>query len=291
LAVLVTQNLADHAGWIESGEPREIHRGLGVPHALQHSPLARPERLHVSAETQVRGHRGGIHRDVNRRRAVLRTDACRDAETRRRIHTLRVRGAVRIDVVLAHGDESELIAARTGEREAEQPARALGHEVDDLRRDALRRANEISFVLAILVVGHNHHAARGNFADRLFHRSERHCYRSRASQGAVSRCTYRPTRSASRCTRTSTSTASPAAATDSTTPTPSTCPCTICPPNRSPSRRARSRLTRSPARQAAMVVRSSVGPAAAAENHPDPCSRTVRHAPFSAMLSPPDRSS
>src|SRR4051794_29001727 len=58
------------------------------------------------------------------------------------------------------------------------------------------------------------------------------------------------------------------------------------PPSRSPKRIARSRFTRRPALHPAIVVRSSVVTIAATENHPSPCSRTVRQAPFTAMLSP-----
>src|SRR5688500_17499843 len=60
----------------------------------------------------------------------------------------------------------------------------------------------------------------------------------------------------------------------------------MCPPSRSPSRNARSRLTRCPTSHRPIVVRSRVVTTAAAENHPAPCSRTVRHAPFTEMLSP-----
>ena len=51
-------------------------------------------------------------------------------------------------------------------------------------------------------------------------------------------------------------------------PTPSTCPCTMCPPSRSPERSARSRFTRRPTAQSPIVVRSSVVITAATVNQP-----------------------
>ena len=53
------------------------------------------------------------------------------------------------------------------EREADQAARALRHEVDDLGRDQLGRADEIAFVLAIFVVGNNEHLTVADRLDRL----------------------------------------------------------------------------------------------------------------------------
>ena len=46
-AVLV-QDLADHAGRREPGEPREVDGGLGMPDALEHAAVARAQRKHVA---------------------------------------------------------------------------------------------------------------------------------------------------------------------------------------------------------------------------------------------------
>src|SRR5262249_5244144 len=56
----------------------------------------------------------------------------------------------------------EIVAAFFGERQTDQAAGVARHEVDDFRRDLLRRANNIAFVLAILVVNDDDHAAVAN---------------------------------------------------------------------------------------------------------------------------------
>ena len=157
-----------------AGEPREIDRGLGVADALQHAAVARAQREDVAAVAQIARHRGRIDGDADRRRAVLRADAGRHAEARRRVDAHRVRGAILVGVALGHRREAELVDALAGEREADHAAGALDHEVDQLGRHELRRADQVALVLAILVVGDDDELARGDVGDRLFDGGEWH---------------------------------------------------------------------------------------------------------------------
>ena len=69
-------------------------------------------------------------------------------------------------------------------------------------------------------------------------------------------------------------------------PTSSTCPETMCPPSRSPSRSARSRFRPSPARRSPSIVQRSVSSSTSASKPSGAIAVTVRHAPFTATLSP-----
>ena len=60
-----------------------------------------------------------------------------------------------------------------GQRQADQPARLLGHEVDRLRRRELRRHHQVALVLAVFAVADDDHAAAADLLDRLLDRRER----------------------------------------------------------------------------------------------------------------------
>jgi len=111
---------------------------------------------------------------MNRFGAVGRADTRRHPETRRRVDRDRVRRSVIVEVRLAHEIEPQRVDAIASEREADHAPRFLDHEVDHLRRHQLRRADQIPFVLAILVVGNDDELAVADVFDRLFYRSEDH---------------------------------------------------------------------------------------------------------------------
>ena len=50
---------------------------------------------------------------------------------------------------------------------ADQPASVLGHEVDGFGRDLFCGERQVTFVLAVLVVDDDNHAARADFFDRI----------------------------------------------------------------------------------------------------------------------------
>ena len=60
-----------------------------------------------------------------------------------------------------------------GHRQADQPAAVRGHEIDRLRRDALRGDGQIAFVLAVLVVDDDDHLAVADGLDRVLDGRER----------------------------------------------------------------------------------------------------------------------
>ena len=155
---VVVHDLADHAGRGQAGEPREVDRRLGLAGALEHAAGLGLEREDVAGLDEVARPRGGVDRDLDRARAVGGGDAGGDAlagldrDGERRLERRLVLGR--------HQVEPELVAALGRQRQADQPAAVLGHEVDRLGRDELGRHREVALVLAVLVVADDDHPAR-----------------------------------------------------------------------------------------------------------------------------------
>ena len=75
-------------------------------------------------------------------------------------------------VLRRHQVEPELVAALGGERQADQPAALLGHEVDRLGRRELRGERQVALVLAVLVVADHDHPPCADLVERLLDRGE-----------------------------------------------------------------------------------------------------------------------
>jgi len=71
-----------------------------------------------------------------------------------------------------HEREVEVVAAVLGKRHADEAAAVLGHEVDGVGSDFLGGHGEVAFVLAVLVVNEDDHAALTDFFDSFFHGGE-----------------------------------------------------------------------------------------------------------------------
>ena len=72
-----------------------------------------------------------------------------------------------------HEVEAELVAAVGRQREADEPAAVLGHEVDRLRRRELGGHREVALVLAVLVVADDDHPPGADVLDRVLDGRER----------------------------------------------------------------------------------------------------------------------
>ena len=75
-------------------------------------------------------------------------------------------------VVLRHQRQAQLLDALARQRQADQAAAVLGHEIDRLGRRHLRRDDEIALVLAVLVVDQDEHAAVARLLDDLLDRRD-----------------------------------------------------------------------------------------------------------------------
>ena len=86
----------------------------------------------------------------------------------------RERRPLRVGVLLGHGRKIQLVRALTRERHADEAARVLGHEVDHLGRDSRGGADQVPFVLPILVVGDDDHLPVANVLYGVFDAAEGH---------------------------------------------------------------------------------------------------------------------
>ena len=118
-----------------------------------------------------RGARVGVDRDLDRVGAVVGGDP--GADPAGGLDRDREGGLQRRLVLGRHQVEAEPLAALGGQRQADQPARLLGHEVDRLRRRELRRHHQVALVLAALVVADDDHAPGADLLDRFLDRRER----------------------------------------------------------------------------------------------------------------------
>ena len=167
---VVVHDLADHAGRVEPGEPRDVDRRLGVAGAHQHAAVARHQREDVAGRGQIGAGRAGVDRHLDGARPVGRRDAGGDALARLDAHGERGRQAR--FVALRHQRQAELLDPLAGQRQADQAAAVLGHEVDLLGVAVLGRDHEVAFVLAALVVDQDEHLAALGDLDDLLDRAE-----------------------------------------------------------------------------------------------------------------------
>ena len=162
---VVVHDLADDAGGVEPGEPREIDAGLRVPGADQHAALARDQREHVARRDDVVVVLGGVDGGGDGAGAVVRGDAGGHALARLDRH--REGGALPRLALARHVLEAQLVGALAREREADEAAAVLGHEVDGVGRRHLRRDDEVALVLAVLGVDQDDHAPVAQILDDL----------------------------------------------------------------------------------------------------------------------------
>ncbi len=83
-------------------------------------------------------------------------------------------GAVFLGVPVHLLRDAEFVTPLRRERETDEATPVHRHEVDQFRRDQFRRADQVPFVLAVLVVSHDDQTTIAEVLDRLFHRAECH---------------------------------------------------------------------------------------------------------------------
>jgi hypothetical protein len=162
---VLVEDLADDARRRQACQAREIDGRLGVPGALEHPAAAGAQREDVAGVHEVLGGAGGVDGGLDGARAVVGGDAGGDALTR--LDRDCERGFVQRLVAPGHGAEAELLAALGAERQADQAACLLGHEVDRLGRGELRGHHEVALVLAVFAVAHDHGAPGADVGDRV----------------------------------------------------------------------------------------------------------------------------
>src|SRR3984957_2271591 len=139
---VVVHHFADHAGMVESGKPRQIHRtriGIGG-------------RQNGGGAVAGAGSGGGAAARVDgfaERRAEHRSIAWRDRR------------------------QTQRVAALLGHSQANQAAPEFRHKVDGFRRDFFGGDGQVAFVFAVFVVHQDDHAPGANFFQSFFHGGKR----------------------------------------------------------------------------------------------------------------------
>ena len=162
---IIVHDLTDDAGGNQPGEPRHIHRRFGMSSTHQHAAVTSDQRKDVAGRDDVAfalgrvdGHRNGV-------RPIVRRNAGGDAFAR--FDRYRERRLMPRAVAIRHQRQAKLGGALVGQRQANQAAAMLGHEVDRRRRRHLGWNDKIAFVLAVLVIDQDEHAAVAGFFDNL----------------------------------------------------------------------------------------------------------------------------
>ena len=156
----------------EASEAREVHRGLGVPPARQHSIVARAQRKDVPRPHEVRGLRPGGGEAPDGGRSVGGRDARGDAAARVDGH--RERGPLPVAALGHHLRQVQGVAALARQGHAEHPARVPQDEGDGVGSHLLRRENEIALVLAVRVVHDDDRLAAGDAGNGFQGAGSRH---------------------------------------------------------------------------------------------------------------------
>ena len=171
-ALVLGDDLAQHAGGDALREPAEVDRRLGVPRPLQRAALAVAQRQHVPGPGEVRRLGRRVDQRPDRRGAVLGGDAGRGAVDV--VHRDGERRPLGLGVVRHHERQLELVEALRHEGHADEPRGVLQEERDLLRRGELGGHHEIALVLAVLVVDDDHHLAASDRRDGILDRGLRH---------------------------------------------------------------------------------------------------------------------
>ena len=162
-------DLADDPRRTHAGEAREVDRCFRVARALQHPTGLRAQGERVTRFPEVLRDRVGVEHLADGCRSVVGRDPRASV---REIDRNAERGLVRRGQLGNHRRDRQLVEALGDYRHADQAAPVCRHEVDDLRRDALRGDDEVAFVLAVCVVDDDDDVPLADVGDCLFDRSE-----------------------------------------------------------------------------------------------------------------------
>src|SRR5579875_950285 len=167
---VVVHDFANHSGGLEAGDAREVHGGFRLAGANQNAAAARPQRKNVAGAREVFGSGIGVNGGENRGGAIRGADSGGGAAAR--VNGFAKGRAEGGCIARGHGRKGQGVAALFGEREANEAAAFLGHEVDRLGGDFFGGHGEVAFVFAVFVVHEDNHAALADFFEGFFNSGE-----------------------------------------------------------------------------------------------------------------------
>ena len=152
---LAIQNFAHHPHRLQSGQPRQIRRGLRMPGPDQNAPLARPHRKNVPGRLRSSGWVFGFART---RIVVARSVAEIPVVTPFRASTVTVKLHPRdwaFSSARTIRGQPELHSSILCHGDTDQTAALLDHEVDVRGGGLLGRHDQVRFILAIMAVSND----------------------------------------------------------------------------------------------------------------------------------------
>ena len=167
---IVLHDLADHAAGVATGHAGQVATRLGVARAHQHAALNRLQGKHMAGLYQILGPAARRDSHLNRARPIGRRNAGGDAFGRFDRH--RECGAVGGAIAQGHGRQAQVLAALSGEGQADQAAAKTGHEVDGLSAHVVGGEHQVAFVFAVFFVNQDDHATGAQFGHDVFNRGD-----------------------------------------------------------------------------------------------------------------------
>ena len=169
---VVLHDFADDADGLAAGEAGEVDGAFRLPGADEHAAVAGAKGKDVAGADEVGLSGAVVGEALDRQRPVGGADAGghagrgvdRDGEVGSELAGGRV--ALRV--------QAEALGPVLGHGHADQPPGEPGHEVDQVGRDLLGGADDVAFILAVLVVDEHDHLAGGDVFQDLFNRGKAH---------------------------------------------------------------------------------------------------------------------
>ncbi len=161
---VLAHHLATQARLLQSGQTHEVHRGLGVPIALQHASCARHQGEHVPRAAELLGRGSGIGQLTRGQPALGSRDACGGVDM---VHRHREGRLVVVGVVAHHLAQVQLRRLLLRDGHADQSARLARHQVHVLSGGELGRADHVAFVFAVGIIGAQDNAPRAQLVERF----------------------------------------------------------------------------------------------------------------------------
>ncbi len=156
------------AAGVTPGQLRQVATGFGMAGAHQHAAGLRAQREDVAGLHDV-GRLGILgRRDLDGARTVGGRDA--GGHAGRRLDGHGEVGRQRQAVVAHHQRQVELLAMLLRQRQADQAAAVLGHEVDLFRRDEFGGEQQVALVLAVFFIHQHDHTPGAYLVDDFGYR-------------------------------------------------------------------------------------------------------------------------
>jgi len=164
--VLLTDDLADCPGRLQTRHPGQVDGRLSVTGATQHATVLCAQRHHMAGLGEVIGNTRWIRQQSHRGSAVRSRNTC--SHTMSGVDSDGIGGAVLVLVDRIHRQQAQPVADIAIERNAQITRGVPDHESDQFGCGLLGGEDQIAFILAILIIDDNDGLTRSDVGNRPF---------------------------------------------------------------------------------------------------------------------------